>query len=80
MTRTSGWRPLILVPLAVVAFAALVEPAGLIVATAVMVLLATGAGPATWRARVTSAIVLAVLAALLFVAILDQPIPLLPGR
>lgn len=79
VTPPSPARALVAVVGSVAGFACLVEPAGLLIATATTVLVATsGAGRLTLRAALVYAVVLACLAALLFVVALGQPIRLLP--
>lgn len=74
-----AWRPFVLVTLAVVAFALLVDRAGLVVAMiASMVLVAAGSHETRWGEAAVFGLALIVVAVLLFVKLLGMPITVLP--
>jgi len=67
-------RPLILVLAAIVAFAVLIEPAGLAIATVAIVLIGAAGGiEFRWREALALALGLALICVVLFVQILGQP-------
>lgn len=71
------WRPLILVTIAVSIFGGLIDRAGLLVATAAVVVLGSFAGRDARPLEVAGlAVAMAICAALLFVYALGQPLPL----
>jgi hypothetical protein len=72
-----AWRPLILVTTAVVTFQVLIDRAGLVAATAAVVILGAVAGRGARPAEVGAlAVILAVCVAVLFVSVLNLPLPL----
>jgi hypothetical protein len=74
-----GWRPLVGVLAAVVAFALLVDSVGLIVAGPVLiggVLIATGQG--TWRSGIVLSVVLTAVSSVVFPMLLGVPLRVLP--
>jgi uncharacterized membrane protein (DUF4010 family) len=74
-----AWRPLVHVGLAVVAFALLIEPGGLVVASAALVLLGAGGGwEFHWGEATALAGSLTVLAVGLFAFALHVPLPVWP--
>lgn len=74
-----AWRPLLLVTLAVVAFAFFVDRAGLVVAMiASMGLVAAGSHETRWGEAAVFGLALIVMAVLLFVKLLGMPISILP--
>jgi hypothetical protein len=73
------WRPMIMVPLAVVAFALLVDRAGLIIAMLVsMTLVALGTPETRWREFAAFAVLMLFIGAAAFVWGLGMPISILP--
>lgn len=73
------WRPLVLIPLAVLLFALAIGPLGLALAVFLAALTATFARPGYGTLpRVVTAAGLTLFSALLFVAVLQLPIPLWP--
>jgi hypothetical protein len=74
-----AWRPLVHVGLAVVAFALLIEPGGLVVASTALVLLGAGGGwEFHWGEATALAGSLTVLAVGLFAFALHVPLPVWP--
>lgn len=72
-----AWRPLVLITAAVVAFQLLIDRTGLIAATAAVVGLGAVAGRDARAAEVAAlALIMAVCVALLFVYVLNLPLPL----
>jgi hypothetical protein len=73
------WRPLAIVSIAVLAFSLLLEPAGLVVATAAIVIIGAFGGP---QFRLVEALALAaglaIAAVVLFVTALQLPLPIWP--
>ena len=79
--RLTRWsvRPLIFVSLAVLAFALLLEPLGLVVATLALLLLGAAGSPETrWREVTIFAVVMAAVGVILFVEGLGLPLKVLP--
>ncbi|MEQ1615608.1 MAG: tripartite tricarboxylate transporter TctB family protein [Hyphomicrobiaceae bacterium] len=78
-----AWRPLLLVPLATIAFALLVDRAGLVAAmVASMVLTAAGSNETRWREFAIFAVIMLVIGVGVFIKLLGMPItiwPSLPG-
>jgi len=73
------WRPLVVVSIAVLTFALLLEPAGLVVATAAIVLIGALGGPQFRLFEVLAlAAGLAIAAVALFVIALKLPMPIWP--
>jgi hypothetical protein len=71
------WRPLVLITIAVVAFQLLIDRVGLIAATASVVALGASAGRDARPAEVAAlAVIMAVCVAVLFVYVLNLPLPL----
>jgi hypothetical protein len=76
----SRWRATILILAAILAFAFLIETAGLLVATfAVVVLSACASSQASWKETIALAVFLAAFCVAVFVYALKQPIPVLWG-
>ncbi len=74
-----AWRPLLVVTLAVLAFAAALERLGLVVAVIAAVVIASAATPgARRRETAIAALVLAVAVVLIFITGLGLPVPALP--
>ena len=74
------WRPAILILSALLAFALLVEPAGLLVATGALVFLSGMADPEhTWRSLLTIYIFLLAVVYVIFVRFLSIPFDLIGG-
>ena len=74
-----GWRPLILVLVGVMAFAALINTGGLITATvAVIIISSLGGHEFTWQTAITSAIVLSITVWAIFDEALGLPFKLFP--
>ena len=77
MASRIAWRPLILITAAVGAFGALIDRAGLLLATVAVVALSAFAGRDARPAEVAAlAVTMAVCTAVLFVYALGQPLPL----
>jgi hypothetical protein len=71
------WRPLVLITTAVVAFQLLIDRAGLMAATAAVVVLGAVAGRDARPAEVGAlAVIMAICTAVLFVHVLNLPLPL----
>jgi hypothetical protein len=74
-----AWRPMIMVPLAVAAFALLVDRAGLIIAMLVsMTLVALGTPETRWREFAAFAVLMLLVGAGAFIWGLGMPISILP--
>lgn len=77
----SSRRQLLLVPLAVVLFGLLLKPWGLVVASAVLIVVgALGGSVFRWKEVVSLFVALAVFSVLTFVKGLGLPIPVWPGQ
>jgi hypothetical protein len=75
------WRPLVLITLAIVAFALLIAPLGLLAAGAALILLGAVAEPRfDWRETLAATVLLLALSAAIFVWGLQLPITLLPRQ
>ena len=80
MIRWSALRPCLAIPGSVLAFALLIERTGFLPAVVATVLVASlGAGTLTVRQALLLAITVAVVMAILFVGLLDQPFTLVAG-
>jgi putative tricarboxylic transport membrane protein len=76
-----AWRPVILIPLAVVAFALLVDRLGLVIAMLVSMTLGALASPQTrWGEYAVFAVIMIVIGVALFIFGLRMPIPILPNE
>jgi hypothetical protein len=74
------WRSALLILAAILAFALLIETAGLLVATfAVVILAACASGETSWKETIGLAFCLAIFCVVVFVFALKQPIPVLWG-
>ena len=74
-----AWRPAIMITLATVAFALLVDKAGLIVTMLVsMTLVALGTPETKWREYVPFALLMIAIGIVVFIQGLGMPIPILP--
>jgi hypothetical protein len=75
------WRPLVLITLAIVAFALLIDPLGLLAAGAALILVGATAAPRfDWRETLAATALLLALSAAIFVWGLQLPITLLPRQ
>jgi putative tricarboxylic transport membrane protein len=75
------WRPLLLITLAIVVFALLIDPMGLLAAGAALIVVGAVAGPAfSWRETLAATVVLLAISAAVFVWGLQLPITLLPRQ
>jgi hypothetical protein len=75
------WRPLLLVTLAIVGFALLIERMGLLAAGAALIAIGACAAPAVkWQETLAAMVVLLALSAAVFVWGLQLPITLLPRQ
>jgi len=80
MIRWSALRPCLAISGSVLAFALLIERTGFLTAVVATVLVASlGAGTLTVRQALLLAITVAVVMAILFVGLLDQPFTLVAG-
>jgi hypothetical protein len=76
-----AWRPIIMITLATVAFALLIDRAGLVVAMVVsMTLAALGTPETRWREYALFAVIMIVIAIAMFIKGLGMPIPIWPTQ
>lgn len=75
------WRPIVLITIAIVAFALLIDPMGLLAAGAGLIVVgAFAAPPFKWQETLAATVVLIALSAAVFVWGLQLPITLLPRQ
>lgn len=75
-----AWRPVILVPSSMLAFGLLIEPIGLLVATAALVFISGAADRNhTWRSLTALFVVLVTLVYVVFTVLLSTPFKLITG-
>jgi Tripartite tricarboxylate transporter TctB family len=76
-----AWRPLVMISLAIAAFALLIDRAGLVIAMlALMVLAALGTPETRWREFALFAALLILIGVAMFIWGLGMPIRVLPGK
>ena len=74
-----AWRPAIMITLAIIAFALLIDRAGLVVTMVVsMTLVALGTPETRWREYLPFAVIMLVIGVSVFIYGLGMPIPILP--
>jgi Tripartite tricarboxylate transporter TctB family len=76
-----AWRPIIMITLATIAFALLIDQGGLVVAMLVsMTLAALGTPETRWREYTVFAVIMIVIAIAMFIKGLGMPIPVWPTQ